>query len=170
MKKKNACLNQNLFAVIHNMFGFSVEKYIRKRFKKKNHSLNHNIPNLIIFHHLIVWLHSQDAAELMQLLQSLLTPALLHDDPAALAKPVRLLRSVLSLPLLEHVDGERSAVELQHLLLENRGRWEEQQGSNDGESSFLEPPRTWPTQTPEALVLPRAQPLQTICREDERFS
>lgn len=105
----------------------------------------------------------------MQLLQSLLTPALLHHDAAALAKPVGLLCRVLSLPLLEHVDGEGPAVELQHLFLENWSRREEQQGSNDGESPFLEPPRTWPTQTPEALVLPRAQPLQTICKEDERF-
>lgn len=68
-------------------------------------------------------MHLQDAAELMQLLQSLLTPALLRQDPAALANPaLGLLCHVLSLPLLEHVDGEGLAVELQHLFLENRGR------------------------------------------------
>lgn len=67
-------------------------------------------------------MHLQDAAELVQLLQSLLTPAPLRGDPTALTSPaVGLLCRILGLPLLEHVDGEGPTVELQHLLLENRG-------------------------------------------------
>lgn len=112
---------------------------------------------------------SQNVAELLQLLQGLLTPALLRRDPAAPTDSslgaIRNLGPVLSLPLLVHIDREGPAVKLQHSLLEDRGGGEEEECPDDGEGPILEAsgPRT--TETPSALVLPLAQPLQTTCEE-----
>lgn len=72
------------------------------------------------------WFYSQDVAKLLQLLQGLLTPALLCRDPTAPADPslgaVWNLNPVFGLSFLVHVDRKGPAVKLQHSLLENRGR------------------------------------------------
>lgn len=103
--------------------------------------------------------HSQYVAEFLQLLQGLLTPALLSGDPAARTDPslgpLRSLCTVFRLPLLVHVDGEGPAVKLQHSLLEDRGGGEEEEGPDDGEGSLLQAPGPRPTDTATALVLPR---------------
>lgn len=102
-------------------------------------------------------------AEFLQLLQSLLTPALLWWD-ATTGTPPRLgpILCFPSLPLLVHMDGEGPAVELQHSLLENSGGREQQQGPNDGESPFMEALSPRATEPTTALILPRSQPLQAI--------
>lgn len=110
-------------------------------------------------------------AELLQLLQGLLTPALLRRDGAASTDPplgaVRDLGPVLGLPLLVHVDGESPAVKLQHSLLENGRGGEEEEGPDDGEGPLHEAPGARATKAPAALVLPRPQPLQTTWEEEE---
>lgn len=113
----------------------------------------------------IFTVHSQYVAKLLQLLQGLLTPALLCRDPASPTDPslraVWNLGPVFCLPHLVHIDREGPAVKLQHSLLENRGGGEEEEGPDDGEGPLLE--ALWPraTETATALVLPRPQPLQT---------
>lgn len=113
-------------------------------------------------------LHSQGVAEVVELLQGLLTPAPLGRDPAARTGPslgaLRGLGPVLCLPLLAHVDGEGPAVELQHSLLEHRSGGEEEQGPDDGDGALLEAPGPWAAETTAALVLPRLQLLQTAWR------
>lgn len=103
--------------------------------------------------------------QLLQLLQGLLTPAVLRGDPAALADPsllvVRELGGILCCSLLAHVDAEGPVVKLQHPLLENGGRGEEEQGPDDGEGALLEALRTPPTDAPMAAILPLTKLLQT---------
>lgn len=109
---------------------------------------------------------SQNEAELLQLLQGLLTPAALHRDPAARAGhsvgAVRSLGAVLS-PLPMHVDGEGPAIELPRPLLQNSRRGEEQEGPDGGEGPILEGPGARTRQTATALVLPLPQLLQSTC-------
>ncbi len=104
-------------------------------------------------------------AELLQLLQGLLTPALLCRDPAAPTDPslgaVWNLSPVLGLPLLVHIDREGPAVKLQHSFLKSRGGGEEEEGPDDGEGPLLEAFGPRATETATALVLPRPEPLQT---------
>lgn len=109
-------------------------------------------------------IHSQYLAELLQLLQGLLTPASLSGDSAALTdptlRPPAPLLSLPCLPLLGHVHRESPTVELQYSLLEHsRGR-EQQDGPDDGECPLTETPGPRATQTTPALVLPGTQPLQ----------
>lgn len=113
----------------------------------------------------MLFVHSQYVAELLQLLQSLLTPALLCWDRTARTDPsiwaVWNLGPVLGLPLLVHIDGEGPAVKLQHSLLENRRGGEEEEGPDDGEGPLLQSPGSRTTEITTTLVLPRPQPLQT---------
>jgi len=117
--------------------------------------------------------HSQYVAELLQLFQRLLTPAPLRGDPTARAGPsLRAVWSfgpVLAAHLLPHVDREGPAVKLQHSLLEDRGRREEQEGPDGGEGPLLEASGPRPMQSTTALVLPRPQPLQTTYKEEEEM-
>lgn len=109
---------------------------------------------------------SQNEAEVLQLLQSLLAPAVLSQDPAAWAGPsvgaIRRLGSILS-PLPVHIDREGPAVKFQHSLLQN-SRWgEEQEGPDGGVSPLLEGPGARTRQTMAALFLPQPQFLQSTC-------
>lgn len=109
-------------------------------------------------------------AELLQVFQGLLTPALLHGDPAAPAGPaIGSLGGVLTAALPVHVDREGPAVKLQHSLLEDGSRGEEEEGPDGGEGSLHEGFGSWATQTSTALILPRPQLLQTSCKEEEKF-
>lgn len=107
-------------------------------------------------------------AELLQLLQRPPAPAPLQGDPAAPAGAAPGgLAALLAAALLVHVDREGPAVELQHSLLEDGGRGEEEQGPDGGEGPLLEGFGSWATQTTTALVLPHPQLLQTSCEEEE---
>jgi len=106
--------------------------------------------------------HSQDVAQVPELLQGLGAPALRRGDPAArAAPPFGALGPLLGLALPGHVDGEGPAVELQHSLLEDGGGGEEEQSPDHGEGPVLEAPEPGTAQAAAALVLPRAQLLQT---------
>lgn len=109
--------------------------------------------------------HSQYVTQFLQLLQGLLTPALLGRAPAAPTDPpllvVRTLRRLLCCSLPAHIDREGSVVKLQHAFLENRGGGEEEQGPDDGEGPLLEARRRPSTDAPAALVLPLTKLLQT---------
>lgn len=113
-------------------------------------------------------------AELLQVFQGLLTPALLQGNPAAPAGPalgaIGSLGGVLAAPLPVHVDRKGPAVKLQHSLLEDGSRGEEEEGPDGGEGSLLEGFGSWATQTSTALILPRPQLLQASCKEEEEKS
>lgn len=109
-------------------------------------------------------------AELLQLLQSFLAPAALSRDAAAGADAaVNGISSFLRLSLLVHVDGEGPAVKLQHALLQDGGRREEEQRPDDGEGSFLQAAGPRAAQTATALVLPAAQTLQAVCNREPEY-
>lgn len=119
----------------------------------------------LLLHRLSVFrVHSQYVAKLLQLLQGLLTPALLCRDLTATTEPswgVWNLGPVLSLSVPAHINREGPAVKLQHVLLENRGGREEEEGPDDGEGALLEASRSRATETPMAVVLPTTELLQT---------
>lgn len=108
-------------------------------------------------------------AQLLQLFQSLLTPAPLCRGPTARTGAslwaVRSLGPIFTGPFLAHIDREGSAVELQHALLED-GRWrEKQEGPDGGEGPLLEALSPRAAQTTATLILPRPQLLQTTWGE-----
>jgi len=121
---------------------------------------------------------SQDTAELLQLPQGLLAPAASPrgggrgraagaraSSVLAGAPPVLLRGPRPRLALLAHVHRERPAVELQHPLLEDGGRREQEPGPDDGEGSVPQGAAPGARQATAALLLPPAQRLQASCRE-----